>query len=315
MELRQLEYFMVLSEELHFTRAAVRLHISQPTLSQQIKVLEQTVGVLLFNRIGKKITLSKAGTILYDQCTQIFSTLEQTKEQLQELENADQETLRIGVPAGAVYDLLSLCILHYIEQFPNATAQIIACRQKMSPMLERGEIDIGFSYEENHKINSQQIEIPLYDEELLFVTHRSHPLLQSEHVTLHDFQHEPLVLFPEDHPSRKWLHALSKQQNCSLQPTLEMNNAVSMLHFIEQRLGSGIMMKSLYAQLQTPYVEARSLSTQKRKEVVLILPKKEKLSFSVKQFLPLLERFFSTKGIDLKDKMSMLLLSNDSFSL
>ncbi|WP_010304429.1 LysR family transcriptional regulator [Kurthia senegalensis] len=315
MELRQLEYFMVLSEELHFTRAAVRLHISQPTLSQQIKVLEQTVGVLLFNRIGKKITLSKAGTILYDQCIQIFSTLEQTKEQLQELENTDQETLRIGVPAGAVYDLLSLCILHYIEQFPNAKAQIIACRQKMSAMFERGEIDIGFSYEENHKINSQQIEIPLYDEELLFVTHRSHPLLQQPSLTLHDFKDEPLVLFPEEHPSRKWLQALSKKANCYVQPTLEMNNPLSMLHFIEQRLGSGIMMKSLYAQLQTPYIEARTLSIQKRKEVVLVLPKKETLSFSVKQFLPLLERFLSTKGIELKDKMSILLLSNDSFSL
>ena len=65
MELRHLEYFLMLSEELHFTRAAEKMGISQPTLSHQSKMLEQDIGYTLFNRIGKKIELTKVRQIVH----------------------------------------------------------------------------------------------------------------------------------------------------------------------------------------------------------------------------------------------------------
>lgn len=314
MELRQLEYFMVLSEELHFTRAAQRLHISQPTLSQQIKVLEQTMGVLLFNRLGKKITLSKAGEILYAQCQQIFSTLEQTKLQIQALDLQDHEQLRIGAMPGAIYDLISLSLLHYIEQFPSAPAKVLS-HQQVTSLLEDQEVDIAFTYHEDNKINGRFVEIPLYDETFLFVTHRSHPLVQKETLTWNDLSNEPLVLFPESHDSRKLLKKALKEQSMELQLILETENTHTMLHFLEQRLGSTVMLRSLYSQLRNPYIEARPIECSMKKEVVLIIPKKEKLPYAIKEYLPMFERFLETKGIDIKDHMSLLLLSNDSFSL
>jgi len=72
MEIRQLEYFLEVCKELHFTRAAENLNIAQPTLSQQIKSLEDEVGVPLFDRIGKKITLTEAGKILLKHSQTIF---------------------------------------------------------------------------------------------------------------------------------------------------------------------------------------------------------------------------------------------------
>lgn len=314
MELRQLEYFMVLSEELHFTRAAQRLHIAQPTLSQQIKVLEQTIGVLLFNRLGKKITLSKAGEILYAQCQQIFATLEQTKSQLQALDQQDHEQLRIGAMPGAIYDLISLSVLHYIEQFQPAPAKVLA-HSRVTTLLEDDEVDIAFSYHEDNRINGQFVEIPLYNEMFLFVTHRSHPLLQHETLCLEDIATEPLALFPESHDSRKLLTQAFKGKTPDLQVILETENTHALLHFLEQRLGSTIMLRSLYAQLRNPYIEARPIYGDAVKEVVLIIPKKEKLPYAVKEYLPMFERFLITKGIEAKDRMSLLLLSNDSFSL
>jgi LysR family transcriptional regulator, cyn operon transcriptional activator len=314
LELRQLEYFMVLSEELHFTRAAQRLHISQPTLSQQIKVLEQTIGVLLFNRIGKKITLSKAGEILHAQCQHIFSTLEQTKIQLQALDSQDHEQLRIGAMPGAIYDLISLSVLHYIEQFPSAPAKVLA-HQQVTTLLEDNEVDIAFSYHEDNKINGRFVEIPLYDEGFVFVTHRSHPLLQHDTLTWDSISNEPLVLFPESHDSRKLLKKALQEQPTDLQLILETENTHAMLHFLEQRLGSTVMLRSLYSQLRNPYIEARPIDSNIVKEVVLIIPKKEKLPYAIKEYLPMFERFLGTKGIETKDRMSLLLLSNDSFSL
>ena len=72
MEIRQLEYFMAVSKELHFTRAAEKLNIAQPTLSQQIKSLEGQVGIPLFDRIGKRTVLTEAGKILLKHSQRIF---------------------------------------------------------------------------------------------------------------------------------------------------------------------------------------------------------------------------------------------------
>lgn len=76
MEIRQLECFKMVCQEMHFTKAAERLNISQPTLSYQIKLLEDELKVPLFNRIGKKITMTPAGDILHKYCTLIFNALE-----------------------------------------------------------------------------------------------------------------------------------------------------------------------------------------------------------------------------------------------
>ncbi|SCC18278.1 Protein of unknown function [Bacillus mobilis] len=74
-ELRQLEYFLAVSKELHFTKAAEKLNISQPSLSQQIRALEHEIGMPLFDRIGKKISLTDAGRILLLHSKTIFMKL------------------------------------------------------------------------------------------------------------------------------------------------------------------------------------------------------------------------------------------------
>lgn len=72
MELRQLEYFMTLYKELHFTKAADKLGITQPTLSHQIKALEDEIGMPLFDRMGKKIAITDVGSILANECKNIL---------------------------------------------------------------------------------------------------------------------------------------------------------------------------------------------------------------------------------------------------
>ena len=96
MELKQLEYFMAVCEELHFTRAAEKLGIAQPWLSQQIRLLEHEVGTPLFDRVGKKTVMTEAGKTLQRYCYNVFHELAQARAALGELQGLSRGTLKIG---------------------------------------------------------------------------------------------------------------------------------------------------------------------------------------------------------------------------
>src|SRR5690625_3702035 len=90
LELRQLKYFMVICEELHFTRAAEKLNISQPSLSQHIQNLEAAIGTPLFDRIGRSIAITEAGKILLKHCHRIFHELDQAKLRIRSEEHTSE---------------------------------------------------------------------------------------------------------------------------------------------------------------------------------------------------------------------------------
>lgn len=86
MEIRHLHYFMAVYEELHFTKAAEKLGIAQPTLSQQIRVLEDELGMPLFDRIGKKIVVTEAGSLLFSYTSEVLNTLQNVKDSIKDLQ-------------------------------------------------------------------------------------------------------------------------------------------------------------------------------------------------------------------------------------
>src|SRR5699024_3949932 len=96
MELRQLEYFTAVSNELHFSRAAEKLNIAQPTLSQEIKTLEDEMGIPLFDRIGKKTALTEVGKILLHHSQRVFFEIEQAQAALRDLNGLQTGKLMIG---------------------------------------------------------------------------------------------------------------------------------------------------------------------------------------------------------------------------
>src|SRR5699024_2515169 len=113
MKLRQLEYFMAVCEELHFTKATEKHNIAQTTLSQQIKSLEDYVGLPLFDRIEKTIALTEAGKILLSHCQRVLFELEQTKAAISDLNGLERGVLNVGSLFTCMNYLLSPAILTY----------------------------------------------------------------------------------------------------------------------------------------------------------------------------------------------------------
>jgi len=120
MELRHLRYFVAVAEELHFNRAAERLHIAQPPLSQQIKQLEVELGVELFDRRTKRqVQLTEAGRALLQATYRILAQVEQAISDTQQASRGETGTLVVGFTSTVVYDLLPAILAQYRKQFPN----------------------------------------------------------------------------------------------------------------------------------------------------------------------------------------------------
>ncbi|WP_042348110.1 LysR family transcriptional regulator [Bacillus massiliigorillae] len=289
MELRQLEYFMKLSEDLHFTRAAEQLHISQPTLSHQIKVLEGEMGCLLFDRIGKKISLTEAGHILYEQGLHIFRAIENTKVQINDLDMMQGGALNIGALPGELTNLVSNNLVKYHKQFPQVHVAVLSLDDLFGP-LKDNKIDFAISFAREYKQSNdeQLIEIPLYTEELLLVAHREHPLMQLETITLQQVLEQPLVTFPDIQQCRQTLDSAARQEKISLQPIFETSSIEAIFNFVKNHLGVTIISNTLYQLHKSEEISARSINHNKLTRQIVLLYRKDKfMSKRVKAYMPI----------------------------
>ncbi|MGA4515975.1 LysR family transcriptional regulator [Solibacillus silvestris] len=289
MELRQLEYFLMLCEEMQFTRAAERLNIAQPTLSQQIKVLENEVNTPLFHRIGKKITLTEAGQILYRQAQTIFQTLHTTKMQMQQLASLEKGILRIGALPGELTNIVSDLVLKFMHKFPHIQVTVTS-GEDIHTLLKNNKIDIGFSFSpliENY--DEQFVEIPLYTEQFCYVESKD-SAAQHVPVQLRDILNEPLVLFPNAHLCRRILNAAAKSDKLTIEPKFETSSIPAIFQFVEQGLGGTIVAKTLFDLHVSDKLQAHIIQHPLLERETLLIYQKERLqSPAFKAFLDLLE--------------------------
>ena len=146
MELRHLRYFVAVAEELNFTRAAARLHIGQPPLSMQIRALEDEIGVRLFERTQRRVTLTVAGERLLLHARTILSAVDDAVTDAQRAGRGEVGELRIGFTSSLPFtDLLPDALQAYRRCYPAVRLQL---REMFTPRqfeaIARGELDVGF---------------------------------------------------------------------------------------------------------------------------------------------------------------------------
>src|SRR5699024_7371542 len=198
MELRQLEYFMAVCKELHFTRAAEQLNIAQPTLSQQIRSLEDEVGIPLFDRIGKKTVLTEAGKILLRHSEKIFFEMDQAQAELKDLHGLQRGKLVVGSLLTCVNYLLPPAILKFKQLYPNIELSILGMRAgKIERGLVENELDLGITFLPTD--DEEMASIPLYSEELTLVVPLNHPLAHIKELELKELDHIPMILLPQNY--------------------------------------------------------------------------------------------------------------------
>ncbi|WP_052166031.1 LysR family transcriptional regulator [Cupriavidus sp. WS] len=193
MELRHLRCFIALAEELHFGRAAERLHIEQPPLSRTIKELEEELGVQLFRRNRRGTHLTQVGQVFLHDVCRIFTCLEQAHVNVRAAASGYRGSLRIAVSEGAAGPRLAALLAHCREVEPEVVIHLCDVpRSEQLRGLRDGTFDAGFSHSKD--VGSDIISRPVWSDRLVAAIPRRHPLLAHPRVPLGELIRHPLLL-------------------------------------------------------------------------------------------------------------------------
>jgi DNA-binding transcriptional LysR family regulator len=248
MDLRQLRYFAAVAEELHFTRAASRLHLAQSALSAQIGALERDVGAPLFTRASRRVELTRVGEALLPQARELLATADRVLAEARALAQREVETLSVGCLGAVPGDLLSAVLDELARRRPSVSVQVHAFdfAQIRESLLE-ARSDVAFLYLPYDEQELAELEVvPLLDEPRVVVMASSHPLADRDEVRPAELEHEVFVSHtaavsqtwrdfwlltaelghrPDVHPRgadsmEEWLHLIKQGEGIDTCPTL-----------------------------------------------------------------------------------------------
>ncbi|HXH25752.1 MAG TPA: LysR family transcriptional regulator [Vicinamibacterales bacterium] len=194
MDLRHIRAFLAVADALSVTRAAERLHISQPPLTRHIHQLEHELGVTLFIRHRHGVTLTAAGQQLLEKARALDALAGEFYEEARRVAAADSSTIRVGIGWG-LWDTVQKVRIEFAREYPNVTIapSEAHCWADAGEQLRSRKIDVLFSrppFDPAHEVSP-----PIYHERIQAVVSDASPLARQAMVTLRDVAREPLLLW------------------------------------------------------------------------------------------------------------------------
>lgn len=197
MELRYLRYFVAVAEELSFTRAAERLHMAQPPLSQQIRRLEARLGVMLLHRTKRRVELTEAGRVFLHQAYQAIHSIEQGTLLAQRAGRGEIGRLAVGFLEYTSYTLIPPILRAFRERFPevNVVLRLFTNTQQVAA-LRSGQVDVSFL---RPPVNDGEIASTLISRErFILAMPANHPLAGNAAVSLKQFANDPFIMYARE---------------------------------------------------------------------------------------------------------------------
>ncbi|MFI2563406.1 LysR substrate-binding domain-containing protein [Paenarthrobacter sp. NPDC018779] len=195
MELRQLRYFLVVADELHFGRAAERLHITQPPLTVAIRRLESELGVQLFDRTTRRVTLTVAGESFRSRIQGAVSELDDAAGDLPMVAAGHSGRIRVGFVSSASYTTIPQAIRLFRERRPRVELVLspLTSGEQIEQLLDGG-LDLGLVRDPG-EVPGLGLE-PVSAEDLVVVLPETHPLTAHPEIAAQQLEGEPMILFP-----------------------------------------------------------------------------------------------------------------------
>ena len=203
MELRQLRSFVAVAEELHFRRAAERLHLAQPSVSQHVRLLEAELGARLFHRNRRGVTLTAAGTTLLSEARELLAHADRAAVRTRAVGLGQEGRLRLSLTRSLTGGIAGAIVDEFRARYPDVELDLtVGSTMLHIEQLNAGDIDVGFV---RPPLEDPRLEeLVLEREPLVCVLPEGHALAERETVRPEDLRGEPLVWWPENHGPGAW---------------------------------------------------------------------------------------------------------------
>lgn len=262
MELRHLRYFVAIADAGHFTRAAEKLGIGQPPLSQQIQALEREIGTPLFKRLPRGVQLTEAGAAFADDARRILREVGQATERAQRIASGEQGRIRVGmINSAPFHPLIPQMIREFRRRYP---AIAFSLDERTTPALvsavRSGTVDLAFVrplLEDQAGLTMET----LLDEDLVVALPSGHPLTQRARIPLLALSIEPFVLFSRAVGAGLHDEIISACRNAGFSPRIgqEASQPTSIVNLVAAGLGVSIVPASMQ-HIQTDGVSFRPIA-------------------------------------------------------
>lgn len=279
MELRHLRYFIAVAEELHFARAAHRLGISQPPLSQQIQALEAEIGARLFNRTNRRVQLTESGRVFLADCRQILQQVDRAVQLAQQAHRGEVGELKVGFTSSAPFTSIIPSSIHaFRRQYPDVHLDLLelSSRQVVDE-LQKESVHIGVM--RPLLLPDHLLAIELFREPLVAVLRKDHPLARHDRLSAAELAEEPFVFFTRGVGTALYDQVIALAQNAGFSPLIvqEVREATTIIGLVAAGLGVSILPAS-FRRTRIDDVVYRPLSDQEATSAVWLVRRQNERS-------------------------------------
>jgi DNA-binding transcriptional LysR family regulator len=295
MDLRQIRYFLVLANELNFTRAADRLHISQPPLTRQIQQLEASMGVVLFERTTRGVALTQAGAVFLEEARKIVALTDQATNKTRLAHQGQLGRLDIGVFGSAILNVIPTLLIELRKTHPDIviSLQNTTKIQQVEAVREK-RLDIGFN-RVFPEVEDLVVETVMM-ESLYVAMHKDHELVRRRTLAVRDLNNQPLILFPNNVRPTFADNVVSLFRDEDLTPNVvhEVEDVMTCIALVSAGLGMAVVPESA-VNLQLPGVRYHPLRSAEAKVDLSCVYRADNASPALMVFLDIVRKVRSRK--------------------
>lgn len=232
-----MRYFQAVAEELHFGRAAARLHIAQPALSRQIQRLEEDIGVLLLRRTQRSVELMPAGALLLERATEILAEVARATADARRVGAGESGRLSVGFIHSSTYGLMPAILERFRHQYPDIELGLREMTiAEQNEALARGLIDVGLL---RPPVGDSRIEVQvILEEQFLLAVPTGNALAGAAVVALERLAGEPFIMFSQQHSPLFYSRITSMCERTNFSPRVVQH--ATQIHTVLGLVGAGM---------------------------------------------------------------------------
>ncbi|WP_248745058.1 transcriptional regulator CynR [Pseudomonas sp. MWU12-2037] len=233
MLLRHIRYLLAVADHRNFTRAAEALHVSQPTLSQQIRQLEDSLGAALFDRSGRSIRLTDAGEAYVRFARLALQDLEAGKRAMHDVQDLSRGSLRLAMTPTFTAYLIAPLLHRFHSLYPGITLSVEEMTQdRLEAALAEDRLDIGIAFTGMHLADIQGE--ALFSETLSLMVGAAHPQATGKTLTADELERQSLVLLSQDFATRQHIDLYCRQHGIVPRIAIEANSISAIVELVRR---------------------------------------------------------------------------------